>query len=61
MPILDAKPLDTDPRGCELLAALLACRRRRSDDHPGLSGHALRWKVCEATETRKGQGRVTLH
>ena len=61
MPTLDAKPLDTDPRGCELLAALLAGRRRRPDDHPGLSGHALRWKVREATEIRKWQGRVTVH
>ena len=61
MPILDAKLLDIDPRGCELLAALLAGRRRRPDDHPGLSGHALRWKVCEATEIRKWQGRVTVH
>jgi hypothetical protein len=60
MPILDAKLLDTDPGGCELLAALLAGRRRRPDDHPGLSGHALRWKVREATEIRKWQ-RVTVH
>ena len=50
MPILDAKLLDTDPRGCELLAALLAGRRRRPDDHPALSGHALRWKAREAAE-----------
>jgi hypothetical protein len=57
MPILDAKPLDTDPRGCELLATLLADRRRRPDDHPGLSG----WKVREATENRKWLGRVTVH
>ncbi len=56
MPILDAKLLDTDPRGCELLAALLAGRRRRSDDHPDLPGHALRWKGREATEIRKAQG-----
>ncbi len=61
MPILDAKLLDTDPRGCELLAALLAARRRTPDDHPGLSGHALRWKICEATEIRKAQGRITVH
>ncbi len=61
MPILDAKLLDTDPRGCELLAALLAGRRRRSDDHPGLSGRALRWKARETTEIRKAQRRITVH
>ena len=60
MPILDEKLLDTDPRGCELLAALLACRRR-SDDHPGLSGRALRWKARETTEIRKAQRRITVH
>ena len=59
MPILDATPLDTDPRGCELLAALLGGADQMTTQ--AFQGALCGWKVREATEIRKAPGRITVH